>query len=836
MEARNTKQNRIFRDTLALTRPYFRRENGGYGPLLVLGVLTTLLAMVFSYLVYDARVSARATGNRVLWTELDAGGAAVRDGVGGRSTPPPSFLRIVAGAVSILDDMARDAMFALRGDGGHPATNSAIAVIAVDETSLERHATWPWPRTDVARLLRKAADASVIGMDILFPDQDKTSLSRSLPRIASLFGLDIDASAVPQETLDNDLLLARQMARSRTVLGMLLFDGARPPRRLECGDPMVRPVLVLPDGSPADPASVLLEDAEYAATSISRIRRGASPPVGEGFMNLFPLSSGVLRSIPVLARVSHEAFAEGGAEDGRIIPSFVLEVVRVHLGGDGYRVDLAGSSIRVPAEPGGGDEHFAVSSLSILRGEKELLTMPLSEFADMEVTFRNSARDYTVYPAWEVLAGMHDGAFTGKIVFIGGTTAAVGHVVSAGLQMPEVSTVTAHASMAAAMLKGDFFHNSYRHNYFWRQVFILGVGLAVTLSVLFGGVLVGAAAAALCAGAVFATGYFFFFIRGEDVGVTLPVASAFAVLAVLVASHYLSVGRERRFIRRAFAQNVSPSILAYLEMHPNRLTSLSGEHRNMTVLFTDIRGFTSMSERMTAPDLARFLNEYLTPMSDIVMRNTGTVDKFIGDGMMAFWNAPTDNPDHARDAARAGLEMVAELDRLQPDWTSRGLPKIRIGCGINTGPMFAGNMGSETRKNYTVMGDNVNIASRLEELNKVYSSNILVTESTRRALGADFICRVTDKVRVSGKEEAVVIYELLGEGVPGEEKLEELAAFARVFELYQQKEFATAETLLKELVFIRPAPLYKLYLDRLAIYKALPPPPDWDGTFAKMSK
>ena len=253
-------------------------------------------------------------------------------------------------------------------------------------------------------------------------------------------------------------------------------------------------------------------------------------------------------------------------------------------------------------------------------------------------------------------------------------------------------------------------------------------------------------------------------------------------------------------------------------------------------LFSDIRAFTTMSERMTAPEVARFLNEYFTPMSDIVMKHMGTVDKFIGDGLMAFWNAPADNPHHARDAARSALDMIGKLSELQHNWTTRGLPQVSIGCGINTGPMFAGYMGSEQRKNYTVMGDSVNIASRLENLNKVYSSNILITESTREELGGEFIYRVADKVRVSGKAEALLIYELLGVGSASEEKSEELAAFTRVFQLYQEREFVTAESLLKELVFIRPSPLYKMYLDRLAIYKALPPPADWDGTFSMTHK
>ncbi len=330
--------------------------------------------------------------------------------------------------------------------------------------------------------------------------------------------------------------------------------------------------------------------------------------------------------------------------------------------------------------------------------------------------------------------------------------------------------------------------------------------------------------------------YGLLFGRGIDVGLTMPLASTMAVLIAQVVANHLIMGRERRFIRKAFSLNVSPSILGYLETHPDRLSSLQGEHRDMTVMFSDIRGFTSISERMTAPDLARFLNEYFTPMSDIVMQNMGTVDKFIGDAIMAFWNAPADNPRHARDACRSALEMVNKLSELQLGWTSRGLPRVSIGCGINSGPMFAGNMGSEQRKNYTVMGDNVNIASRLEGLNKLYSSNILITEATQKQLGNGFRCRVTDKVRLSGKEEPVLIYELLGEGMPTEEEFEELAAFARVFELYQQREFPAAEALLKELLFIRPTPIYRMYLDRLAVYLALPPPDDWDGTFSMTHK
>ncbi len=808
-------------------------------PTIVLGVLTTLLALCANYLAYDHRLSARIADNNASAPPERPFPAG--DGAGGGlpAEPAPSLTHALARALVALDDIAQDAMLSLRGP--RPGAGNRIAVIAIDEESLVRHASWPWPRTDIARLMETAEDADVIGLDILFPDADKTSLSNYDARFRLRYGIPPSVPEPGPDGFDNDRALALQMTRTPTVLGAALIDNTphvgRVPHARNNHPALVR----LPNGRTAPDSAVLLESSPYAVTTIDDIRSGRPPPVGEGFMNIFSSATGMVRNIPVLAYLSASAFSPEAEEAknaaGRIVPSLPLEMMRVHLGGDRFGINLRGDAVRFPV-PGEGDAgaRFPVSAIAVMDGDEELLSIPVSELGEMKTFFRNQADSFTVYPAWEVLAGLHDGAFRNALVLIGGASPAVSYIASSGLQDPEVSLVAAHAAMLSAMLKRDFFVNSYRNDHLWRLAFILVSGLFVTLAIVAGDVGAGVAAAGLCIAGSFVVNYLFFFSRGVDVGVTIPVLSTAGVLAVLIAANYLSVGRERRFIRKAFALNVSPSILGYLEQHPDQLSSLQGEHRNMTVLFTDIRGFTTLSERMMAPDLARFLNEYFTPMSDIVMQNMGTVDKFIGDGMMAFWNAPTDNPDHAKDAAHAALDMLEKLEELQVGWTNRGLPRIAVGCGINSGMMFAGNMGSEQRKNYTVMGDNVNIASRLEDLNKVYSSSILVTESTRGRLGRDFICRVVDKVRVSGKESPVIIYELLGTGQPSEEKREELASFERVFALYQQREFAAAETLLKELVFIRPAPLYKLFLDRLAIYKALPPPADWDGTFAKMTK
>lgn len=804
-------------------------------PTLMLGVAVTLLAMLVNFVVHKNRLPAMALGNRVLSDDAPGAvpsGGRTRHGVG----------RAVAGILNITDDLIRDGMYVVRGNGAFVPTKDKIAVIAIDEDSMIRRGAWPWPRSDIAHLLEKVSAASVVGLDILFPEPDGTSLIHAVNRFGDYFP-DPDAFVKIMENdqvcLDNDILLAEQIAKTPAVLGVVLYNGATPVNRpldMKNNHP---PRIVSPTrGVVVNPEDVLLKGAQYALTDISCIRDVTPPPLGEGFMNIFPSTRGIIRSIPLLAHVGSDAFTAPSEHSRSIAPSIVLELMRVLLGGDGYSLHLRGDQVYIPEFKEGTStgDRWPVESVSIDKNGEEALRIPLNELAEMDLNFGAHRNDYETYPAWEVLEGRHDDAFNGKAVIIGSSVNGVGYVISTGLPDPEISVLDAHAAMLSAMLKGDFMDSGYQDDYHWQQVAILATGVAVTLAVLFGDIVGGMVVAILAIASMLLINYFLFFKRGMDVGISFPIAATLAVLAVMTIANYLVVGRERRFIRAAFQLNVSPSILGYLESHPDRLSSLQGDYRHMTVLFSDIRGFTTLSEKMTAPDLARFLNEYFTPMSDIVMRHMGTVDKFIGDGLMAFWNAPADNPHHARDAALSALDMVSRLEELQPGWTERGLPRIAIGCGINTGPMFAGYMGSEQRKNYTVMGDNVNIASRLEALTKTYLSGILITETTRQELGSDFVCRVVDKVRVSGKNIPVIIYELLGRGPASEETHEELAAFQRVFELYQEREFATAESLLKELVFIRPNPLYKMYLDRLAIYKALPPPADWDGTFVMIHK
>jgi adenylate cyclase len=273
---------------------------------------------------------------------------------------------------------------------------------------------------------------------------------------------------------------------------------------------------------------------------------------------------------------------------------------------------------------------------------------------------------------------------------------------------------------------------------------------------------------------------------------------------------------------------VSPNVVEQLKKNPGQL-SLSGSEKELSILFSDIRGFTTISEQMSAVQLGAFMNRYLTAMSREILAQQGTVDKFIGDAIMAIWGAPLEDAGHAGHSVRAAMGMVTSLKALQPAWEQEGLPRFEIGIGINTGVASVGNFGSEERFDYTVIGDNVNLASRLEGLTKLYGVSIIISEATREAVGPRFFCRRLDRVRVKGKEQPVTIYEPLLAGDPHVALRDETERFERALDCYFDRQFAKAAEILAGLQAAGPQRLYAYYLERISGFLNHPPPTDWDG-------
>jgi adenylate cyclase len=320
----------------------------------------------------------------------------------------------------------------------------------------------------------------------------------------------------------------------------------------------------------------------------------------------------------------------------------------------------------------------------------------------------------------------------------------------------------------------------------------------------------------------------------------LPLASVLAMVLVLftfnMAYGFFIEGAGKRKVAARFGQYVPPEVAEEMAEAPDDY-NMEGESREMTVLFTDVRGFTSISEGLEPKALSQLMNAFLTPLTEVIYRYRGTIDKYMGDCIMAFWGAPVKNPEHAGQGVLAALEMQQKLKSLQPEFRAKGWPEVKIGVGLNTGRMSVGNMGSRIRLAYTVMGDAVNLASRLEGLTKEYGADIIVGEDTKAA-ATGIVFMELDRVRVKGKEVAVAMFEPLGrEGAVPQAALAEAEAFHQAAAAYRKQAWDDAEARFRRLEQAAPdRKLYKLFLERIAKFRLQPPGGDWDGAYTFETK
>lgn len=326
----------------------------------------------------------------------------------------------------------------------------------------------------------------------------------------------------------------------------------------------------------------------------------------------------------------------------------------------------------------------------------------------------------------------------------------------------------------------------------------------------------------------------------QTTDIVLPLASMLLFIFLLYVANmsygYFIESRGKRQLAGLFGQYIPPEIVNEMSSAPAHF-SLQGESRNMTVFFSDVRDFTSISESLDPSDLQNLMNEMLTPVTRVIHQHRGTIDKYMGDAVMAFWGAPLNDPDHARNAVYAALDIVELLKKLREDFQARGWPPLRLGIGIHTGVMHVGDMGSEFRKAYTVMGDAVNLGSRLEGITKQYGVQIIVSESTKSVVD-DIVYRELDEVRVKGKDKPVKIYEPLGKkGDVSKEVLSELKLYEQARKYYRDQEWDLAELQFINLQKQSPmTKLYSVYVDRVQYFRNNPPGEAWDGVFTYKTK
>lgn len=424
--------------------------------------------------------------------------------------------------------------------------------------------------------------------------------------------------------------------------------------------------------------------------------------------------------------------------------------------------------------------------------------------------------------------------FKDKILVLGATAIGVFdlRVTPFDENFPGVET---HANVIDNLLRQDFLSKNADED-IYMPAFMLALGLVISLSLSHAGAISGLVFTVLLAAAIAFVDRIFLFGKGHLVSIFFPLFQVIFTYVFLTFYKYLTEERSKKELRATFSKYVSPAIVEEILQDPKNL-ELGGRKERVTVFFSDVRGFTTISEKLDPKALSDLLNSYLTPMTEIVFKNQGTLDKYMGDAIMAFFGAPVHYPNHAVMACRCALDSMEKLKELAAQYAEKGLPQIDIGIGLNTGECNVGNMGSETVRSYTVMGDAVNLASRLEGINKTYGTHIIISEFTYEEVKNEFLCREVDWVRVKGKLKPVKIFELLAE-TKADEKIKAMAErFSTAYELYHKKQFDKAILEFNRAIEANPNDeTSKIYIERCQEFIAEPPPTDWDGVYVMKTK
>jgi adenylate cyclase len=454
---------------------------------------------------------------------------------------------------------------------------------------------------------------------------------------------------------------------------------------------------------------------------------------------------------------------------------------------------------------------------------------PLDSFGLARIFFFGPSNTFKKYSFIDILRG--EGSleqFKDKIVLVGAEAPDLHdeYFTPASGSRP-TSGVEIHANVIEALLRGKSLTEENNGRFIFYILFGLSALGAFTVAYL-------KLRYALPLFFPYAVGYLIvaivFFGRGVILPIFYPLLVLILVYGLGVVLRYLLIREEKKKLRKYFSLYVAKEVVDELLAHPEKL-KLGGETKNLTILFSDIRGFTSVSEKMDAQSLVGLLNKYLTALAQIVLENRGVVDKFIGDAIMAFWGAPLPLENHAKLAVRAALLMSHRLRECNEEWKKLNYPEIKIGIGLNTGDVVVGNIGSSDRFDYTVIGDNVNLASRLEGLTKFYGAGIIISEMTAAEVKDEFVLRQIDCVAVKGKMQGVKIYEVLGFAEEKESFSDLVGKFSVGFELYLKKDWAGAKKVFEEILAENPDDGPSKVLKERTEEFITAPPADFDGVY-----
>lgn len=707
---------------------------------------------------------------------------------------------IVRGPIESLENLGYDLQLKTYLLAKQPLPSRAIGIVDIDDKSLQVEGHWPWPRSKLAALVTQMEKegAIVIAFDMFFSEAEPNLLNEVITKLQkdNKLSTTVLTSLQPDMVMfDNDKIFADSFKDKKVVLAVTFLS------RTHTQNILPQPMLTFDE---EQSKAIKLFKASGFIASIPELQTASHEG---GFINIFGDSDGIYRRAPLLIQY----------KDG-VYPSLALQAVIAYLG---TQVEL-----NTPKY------HDTIRLEGIQVGNT---TVPLDNYGQALIPFIGKSYSFPYYSATDVLNNkIPKSELQGKIIFVGTSATGLGDLKATAIQNP-FPGVEIQATLANGILTDDFsFHPDWAKGADLVLTLILGIITSIIYPY-FGPRTLSAMTVLLPVALLLINN-----VLWEETGLVLsfliPVMLVFFSSILNMIYGYLFESRRRERLKEMFGQYVPAKHIDEM-LRAKSDYALRGEDRDMSVLFADIRNFTSISEGLTAAKLVHLLNTYFTPMTEIIFKRHGTIDKYIGDLIMAFWGAPLRDKNHARHAIQAALEMQHKTKEFHQFLQENNLPEIKIGIGISSGVMSVGDMGSQYRRNYTVLGDNVNLASRIESLTKFYGVNIIVSENTQKDQ-PNFVFRKLDRVRVVGKKNAIEIFEVLCTTEELNSTLaRELTDYHAALNAYFEMDWDKALTSLEALKAEHPhKKIYSIYIERINELKTNPIPENWDGVYIHASK
>lgn len=676
-----------------------------------------------------------------------------------------------------------------------------IIIVDIDERSLVEQGRWPWSRATLANMTQalKNDGALVVGYDMLFAEPERDPVAEVLGQMPESLRQEVELRwQVAQRPAQGDAQFADSLSGIDGVLGFILHLQ----QPLQVGQ-LPEPLNIRWQGATEGELSVLRMAGHTASLDVLQ-----NQALGAGFITTFPDADGVIRRTPLLLQFQ-----------GRFYAALSLEMARLYYLED--QITLSTAQL---------GQTRSLNSLSLAKRLHQL-----DPSGQVLIPYRASTKPFLRVSATDVLRGtVQPRTFENALVLVGTSAIGLGDLVTTPVatRMPGVEV---HATVLHSLLNADFpYRPDWAKGAEWLTLLLVGLFLAVGLPKLAPVWML--AVTTLTLALLVAGNLSLWYFAGLDLSLVLLLLLVLVLFLFNVTYQLFTETSARRRIKEMFGQYVPAAHVDAMLLNPNAY-HFEGETQEMSVLFSDIRSFTSISEGLSAEALKRLLNRYFTPITQTIFEHHGTIDKYVGDMVMAFWNAPLRDEQHAEHALDAALSMLAVTEQLSVAFQAEGLPAIKIGIGVNSGMMNVGDMGSSYRRAYTVLGDAVNLGSRLESITKFYGVKLLVGERTK-TLAPAYCYRLIDQIQVKGKDEAVRVYEPVGRtGQICTTLAQAVEQHHQALHAYYQQDWAQAKQYWQLLQQAEPTyELYRLYLQRVQQLEQVPPSPDWDGTFRHTTK